>query len=101
VLRDGRPAREVEKLTAICEPFVYIRETLDISEHHRPPGPVTGIALPYFLLYAEFSRAISSNSLQLLKLIFLIYLRVWSVTKSTITAAIYRFIIPVRDDRWR
>jgi hypothetical protein len=36
----GRPARNADNITAICE--------LDVSQSYGPSRPVTGIALPFF-----------------------------------------------------
>jgi hypothetical protein len=47
----ARPTRMDGNLTAICEPIVYTRQCgiLNISQHYRPPRPVTGTALLFFI----------------------------------------------------
>jgi hypothetical protein len=44
-----QPVRGADNLTAICEPISRRCGILNISQPHRPPRPVTGIALLYIL----------------------------------------------------
>jgi hypothetical protein len=42
---NGRPARKADNLTAICE--LEKCGSVNVSQTYGPPGPVTGIAVPF------------------------------------------------------
>jgi hypothetical protein len=52
----GRPAREADSLTAMCEPIVKIKcDSLDVSETYELPGSITGITSSFFYRNREVS----------------------------------------------
>jgi hypothetical protein len=43
----GRLTLEADKFTTFCEPIVKKCRSINLSQHYRPPQPITGIALPF------------------------------------------------------